>query len=169
MTDRPINLVETELARVRAGAQSLILRPIGAPSRIRTGERLWVREPFFLEARFDDYAPTAAVRLGARVAAFAADLVEGAQLPGCGKRRRAREMPRACHRAHLDVLLAGMLRLHDISDAQIAAAGLGTRETHIGAWNTRVGNGLTISGARIRYCDNPRLVALRVEWVGRSI
>lgn len=135
----PLALTEPVLAAVIAGRCTRLRRPLGATMRrLAVGDRLWVREPFHLSAKFDGLSPTAALGFSAMVM-FAADLDAAPdRFPdrtGLGKRRMARELPRAAHRQHLVLVQIHTERLQAITQAEIEAAGFPTRAAFAAAWD----------------------------------
>jgi hypothetical protein len=174
MADRPVNLLEPEIALLRRPGEGYVLRPgstacPGLLGRARPGDRLWVREPFHLDARFDDRAPTAALQFGPVEAGvyWPADHDGGTLPAGIGRRRFAREMPRLLHRAHLVVRSVRFVRLHDLSDCDILVQGFGDRDRFKLHWDAvHAPQARSISGSAIRWKDNPWIVELLVQWRG---
>lgn len=155
----PITLRETQLRMIADGDQTMLRRPVGMLSRAAKGDRLWIREPFAFEPRFDHLSPTAAASMGARTI-FLTEAAARAHNIGCT--RFARNLPRACHRWHLRVLDAFEQSLQDIDDADAREEGCADRRHFAAHWNrVHASDGRSITGGRIRWADNPRVVAIR--------
>lgn len=159
----PITLRETQLRMIVDGDQVMLRRPVGMLSRAAKGDRLWIREPFAFEPRFDHLSPTAAASLGARPI-FLTDA--DARARNIGATRFARNLPRACHRWHLQVLDAFEQQLQDIDEDDARAEGCSDRRAFAAHWNrVHASDGRSITGARIRWADNPRVIAIRFTLV----
>lgn len=156
MRTLPVSLALPTLARIRSLRQSVIWRPGPLLASLVEGDRLWVREPFYLPAAFDGHAPTAAISLGASIA-YAIRRAP----PGFGRRRFAREMPRAAHRMHLLVHSALPMRLQDVPDFECAANGLLDRAHFARMWDTENPTGQSVSGGRVGWADNPSVTRIR--------
>lgn len=156
MRTLPVSLALPTLARIRSLRQSVIWRPGPLLATLVDGDRLWVREPFYLPAAFDDHAPTAALQLFASVA-YA---IDGAP-PGFGRRRFAREMPRAAPRMHLLVQSALPMRLHEVTDDECYDNGLIYRARFARMWDIENPTGQTMSGGRIGWAANPPVTRIR--------
>lgn len=156
MTGHPITVIGPAIAQLHAGAITRLRRPHGTLSTLKPDDRLWVREQFFLATAFEHISPLQALTRGA-VPVFS---VDHAGLPDyavadLGRRRFAREMPRAWHRAHLVVTHVALERLHDITDAEIAAEGFTSRAAFAAAWN-----GMTsLKGKASAWENNPAVIA----------
>ena len=97
---RVITVRQPQIARLMAGDLARVRRPMTKFAQFEAGNRLWVREPFHLEERFDHYSPTAAKELGAKPY-FAADLQRDELPVRLGSQRFARTLLRVWHRQHL--------------------------------------------------------------------
>ena len=137
MTDHPISLAPADVAgiahRHRSSVRRLVQSQLG---HVRAGDRLWVREPFHLEERFNQVAPLQALRCGAERFWYAAD---GDPMPGFGPQRYARAMPRACSRLWLRVDAVRTGPLQSITADEIAAEGVYFRtwpidESEVDGW-----------------------------------
>lgn len=159
MSDRPVTLIAPAIGALIAGALKRLRRPAeGLLDAIRPGDRLWIREQFYLPRTFDRVAPTRAAELGA-TPVFAHDR---ADLPGwacadLGPRRFARSMPKVWHRHHLIVTAVATDRLQAITDAEIEAEGHASREQFTAAWDA----GLTLSGGpNRRWAADPHVLVI---------
>ena len=163
MVDRPISVLNPSAAPLLAGTLTRLHRPPGLMSLVKSGDRLWLREHFFLPRRF--MSPLQAHAAGAEPI-FALDLhgnplpQRGAQL-GLVRRRFARELPRVWHRAHLAVEAVGSSRLQDITEAEIRAAGFVTREGFAAAWDRN----LSLSSWGMVWAENPSVVVIEFHLV----
>jgi len=151
----PISLTEPTLAPIRGLRLGTIRRPAGLLSSCRAGDRLWVREPFHLGAAFDAFSPTAAIARGA-TPRFAID----GPAEGVGRRRFAREMPRDCHRLHLVLTAVRLEPLPDISEETAMAETRLSRQAFAQAWDEENRPARNITGARVRWADNPKVTVL---------
>lgn len=152
-----------EIARVLAGDQTLFIRPARySAAKIAVGDRLWVAEPFHLDPRFDSYAPTVALGMGAEVA-YAADHVMPLTGNGVthGKRHPARSMCRDWHRAHVIVRGRTELRLQDLTSSDLANLGHATRESFAEAWNKQISEWRKT----MKWADNPAVIRFAFELV----
>lgn len=156
MTDRPVTVIGSAATQLHAGHVTRLRRPHGTLSTLKPCDRLWLRERFFLPKTFESVSPLQALGRGA-VPVYAAD---HSDLPDyavedLGRCRFAREMPRAWHRAHLVVTGVALERLHDITDAEIAAEGFSSRDVFAAAWD-----GMTsLKGKACAWKNNPAVIA----------
>lgn len=135
MKVQPISIREPEIRELIAGAMTALIRPIGRLATLGPGDLLWVREPFLLHQRFNGHAPTAAATLGA-APTFVTDLPIRAPLPAeLGRRRHARELPKAWHRQHLVIASIMRLQLHDVADRDLRTAGWKSRSAFATRWD----------------------------------
>lgn len=160
---RRLALSIDEVRNLREHRLRHLVRPIGAEvARFRAGDRVWVREPFHLPARFDDLAPSQAERFGCGgVQAFAAD---SDAVPD-GVRRAARVLLRGWHRAHLVIVTAGELRLHAVDWEQLGFASLDRFRAH---WDEFVEPAWSSFGGQpgmLSWSADPRVILLEVGWV----
>ncbi len=149
MTDHPVSIIEPQINRVMDGHLATLRRPAGLLSRCIVGDRLWVREPFHFDRRYDQSAPTLAIAEGAFIH-FAADLERG-DISALGQRRFARTLPKASHRQHLVVTAVRTERLQDISAAEIAAEGYANERTYASAWDRN----LSLQVPEVSWANNP--------------
>ena len=165
MPDRPISFLVPDILGIRAGRKVQARRPKGMLARCAAGDRLWIREPFRLAGQVDHLAPTSAFDRD-RSIWFAAD---GPSPAGFGRPRFAREMPRGCHRAHLLLNFVGIEPLQAINDEGARAEGCADRAAFRDAWDAQVlaggGSGRSITGERIRWCDNPIVTVLAFDFL----
>jgi len=99
------------------------LKPAYRALRIAPSDRLWLREAWRCEARYDDFAPSELPR-GAPIY-YAADLNPRDSEPGCaGRLRASMHMPRWASRLTLLVTERRVQRLQDISVEDAIAEGV---------------------------------------------
>lgn len=166
MTPQPISIRQPELDALVAGAMTVLIRPMGRLASVQPGDLLWVREPFHLPKSFNIHKPTRAVRLGA-TPTFITDHSPAwyahHQARDLGRRRVAREMPKAWHRQHLRVTAIDRLPLHDVSDADIRTAGWRSRAAFKARWD----EGSSFFGGRAitenRWDANPAVLRIIFE------
>lgn len=92
------------------------------PIRIKIGDRLWVREAWRCEARYDDCSPTRLPRHAPIY--YAADPNPRDSEPGCaGRLRASMHMPRRASRLTLTVTDVRVQRLNEISEDDAIAEG----------------------------------------------
>lgn len=168
MSDRPVTMIAPAIGALMAGALRRLRRPVdGVLDAIGPGDRLWVREQFFLPRSFNHIAPTRAAELRA-TPVFAhdrADLPEWA-CADLGKRRFARSMPKVWHRQHLLVTAIGTQRLQEITDAEIAAEGHASRKQFASAWDAA----LALSGfSSRRWAADPHVLVIDFRHVAAPI
>lgn len=164
----PISFTAPLFTRIRAGEIVQTRRPRGLFDKLQHGDLLWMREPFHLDARFDDVSPSQALTMvpGQRIA-FTAD---GAPAAPFGRRRFARELPRIAHRAHLVVGLVRLERLHDVTDADARAEGYPDRAAYRTAWDELHAPGTrTITGDATRWSDNPAVTVIAFTFAAAPI
>lgn len=165
MTDRPISLPAADVAGIAHHRRSSVRRLVQSQlGKVRVGDRLWVREPFHLEERFDQVAPLQALRCGATRFWYAAD---GEVMPGFGPRRYARAMPRACSRLWLRVDAVHTGPLQSITPQEAEAEGAYHRSWPVGAGDRMVdlaGWAMGFEAARkVGVADDP-VTAFRRYW-----
>ncbi len=166
MTDRPVTVIGSAAVQLHAGHVTRLRRPHGTLSTLKPGDRLWLRERFFLAKAFEHISPLQALERRA-VPVFATDhpVLPDYAVADLGRCRFAREMPRAWHRAHLMITHVALERLHEISDAEIAAEGHSSRTTYAAAWN-----GMTsLKGKACAWENNPAVIAFRFTYVPRPL
>ncbi|KUR80793.1 hypothetical protein [Novosphingobium sp. FSW06-99] len=137
MTDRPVTIIAPTIQRVIDGTCTRLRRPNRALAECSAGDRLWIREQFHLAKQFEHISPLQALDRGA-VPVWSVDVPD---LPDyatadLGRRRFARELPKAWHRAHLVVTAVHTEPLQTISDEEIANAGFTARDQYARAWDT---------------------------------
>lgn len=159
MSDHPVTLLTPTIGALIAGTFKRLRRPSDGPLiAIVPGDRLWIREQFYLPRRYEYVAPTRAAELGATpvYAHDRTDLPEWA-CADLGFRRFARSMPKIWHRHHLVVTAVATARLQAITDAEIAAEGHASREQFAAAWDA----GLTLSGGpNRRWAADPHVLVI---------
>lgn len=171
MTDRPINFVAEQVRAIADGLMVETRRPTGGFARRKAGERLWIREPFRLDARWDDDAPSVAVARGATVVHWPADEIGFDPRARIGRQRFARELPRALHRYHLVLRAVRTEPLHAIDDAGARASGYADRSAFASAWDSQfTGKAIaTIGGAPVGWRENPLVDVLAFTFVAAPL
>lgn len=161
MTDRPISMSAADVAgiahRRRSSVRRLTQSQLG---QTRIGDRLWVREPFHLEERFDQVAALQALLCGATRFWYAAD---GDKMPDFGPQRFARAMPRACSRLWLRVDSVRTGPLQSITDDEITAEGIYHRSWPVGDDDIE-GWAAGFAGARAHGVAPSPIEAFRRAW-----
>ena len=166
MSDGPISFTDANVRQLRAGNKTQTRRPGTRLMAYKPGDRLWVREPFRLIKRFDNIAPLQALRLHAEVASWPVDEpVDHALASDIGRRRYAREMPRALHRMHLVLRGIRSERLQAISDTDASAEGVAHVAAYAALWDTLHAGGKTIAGTPVRWAQNPIVTVLEFDVV----
>lgn len=168
MADLPLTVVSPTIAPLHAGKVDRLRRPQGRLSTLKAGDRLWIREQFYLARAFEHVSPTQALDRGATpvFATDRADLPDYA-VRDLGRRRFSREMPKLWHRAHLVITHVALERLHDTPAEEIAAQGFSSIDLYAAGWDA----GLTLSqGGRNKSCplhwrSNPAVIAFRFVFV----
>jgi hypothetical protein len=149
-----IAIGQHEITRVLSGRQRFFLRRDGGAFRkVQPGDALWLAEPFHLEERFGERAPTAVRDLGGKPA-FAADNLGGPP-PGFGKRHPARSLCREWHRCHVVIESRAAVRLQQLPDADLIALGFSSPADFAVHWDRE--SSLT-GGRGSRYLDNPEVL-----------
>lgn len=173
MAALPISFNVETIRAIHAGSIVQVRRPVGLLMRCESRDRLWVREPFHLDAAHDSLAPLQSLTLGGRVRAYAADLrpaAGDALPPGIGRRRFARELPRAAHRSHLVISNVEQRRLQELTDADARREGAIDRADFARRWdNLHAPAGRSVTGDLIRWQDNPRVTVLTFDFVAAPL
>jgi hypothetical protein len=158
MMARAITVIEPQILQLVAGRLKLLVRPRGATiSRLAPGDRLWVREPFWLPLGMNHVSPSQAAARGAKPI-FVADLANIEQ-PNLGRRRFARELLRIWYRQHLVVTDVQLRPLQGLTDREIEAQGFVTRQDVARAWDANLS--MTSDGAL--WGANPDVLAIAFE------
>lgn len=157
MADRPITILPPTLEHVLDGACTRLRRPTGTLSRLSIGDHLWLREQFYLSRQFDFTGPLVAMSRGA-VPVYATDrqFLPSFACEDLGRRRFARELPKAWHRAHLQILHFDAQPLHAITDEDIAAEGHESRDLYARAWDA----GVSLSSRGDQWRENPTVLVI---------
>ncbi|HMQ20293.1 MAG TPA: hypothetical protein PKC77_14155 [Sphingopyxis sp.] len=159
MKAQPVSIREPEIGALVAGAMSVLIRPVGRLAALAPGDLLWVREPFHLGKLVDHLKPTAALARGVRPF-FAADRL--GDVYSLGRRRNARELPKAWHRQHLRIDAIDRRPLRDVAacDAVLRAAGWRNRAAFVRRWDEDAAfNGARL-GAHLVYAANPEVLRI---------
>jgi hypothetical protein len=158
---RPISLVGTNAAAILAGNVTQLRRVGTSFQTLRPGMKLWVRERVRFAKVFDDFAPLHILSVASPGAPtrvlFEADLATPPHPDlGFGRVRFAREMPKALHRAHLIVDAVRREALHQVTEEDARAEGVGRLAAYPAWWNETNGKeARSISGDPGRWADNP--------------
>ncbi|MDR3408435.1 MAG: hypothetical protein P4L68_08055 [Methylovirgula sp.] len=136
MPDRPITIIAPTISRVLDGTCTTLRRPRGALAACRAGDRLWIREQFRIHRDYDHISPLQALDRGATpvMSSDEHDLPDYAT-SDLGRRRFARELPKAWHRAHLVITSIDTIHLQSITPADAINAGFTTLDQFAQAWN----------------------------------
>jgi len=165
MKTLPLAILEPTLSAVISGRCTRLRRIAdGALGKLQPGDRLWVREAYYLQAAFDSYKPTTALSRGAEPI-FLYDHRRTPCPAGTGKKRDARSLCREWHRRHLVIEAVETIRLQAIADADIVAEGFRSQADWIGAWN----RGGTICGRGRSWADNPIVIVFDFRHVGSPV
>lgn len=161
MTDRPLSLSAADVAGIAHRRRSSIRRLVESQlGQTRVDDRLWVREPFHLEGRFDQVAPLTAIACGAARFWYAAD---GDKMPEFGPQRYARAMPRVCSRLWLRVDAVRTGPLQTITGAEAEAEGVYHRSWPVGDDDVE-GWAVGFAGARAHGVAPSPIDAFRRYW-----
>lgn len=161
----PISLREPEIGALMHGDMNVLIRPLGRLAVLKKFDLLWVREPFYIPKIFARRAPTAAAAIPACRPAFAIDHLPAwfaTNAGQFGRRRYARELPKAWHRTHLRILGVEQLPLHDIAEADIIGAGHRDRGAFAARWDEDAEFDRYRTDGPDRYSHNP--LALRIAF-----
>ena len=163
MTALPLALRQPTLAAFLAGQTLRLRRPAdGIYSKLGAGDRLWIREPFRLESRYNSLSPTAADERGAEPF-FAPGLTEPmAKQMGLGPERYARCLLRDWHRHHALVTDISRVVLQGISEAECRALGYRTVSAFAADWDRDV-TGFTGKWDPRVWDKNPTVLAITIE------
>lgn len=159
----PVSILEPTIGAVMDGRCRQLWRPLGGMyAHCPIGDRLWVREAFYLSVEFERVAPTVAEMRGA-LPTFAADITPAAAAePGwLGKRRMARMLPKVWHRQHLVVTGKDTRRLQSITEAEARAQGFEDMSAFAEAWDRMI----QLSGWGFEWAQAPLAVVLEFEHV----
>lgn len=155
----PIAFRQPELRALDEGRLRFFRRrAAGALAKIDVDDRLWIREPFFLAERWENFAPSAALKMGA-TPRFLDQVGYRHDISALGRQRAARELCRFWHRRHLVVTARREERLRDINDADLAAAGYQGQDHFRELWQRDV---VGMIGRGTDWRDNPTM--LRFEF-----
>jgi hypothetical protein len=162
---RPIAILRPTVRNVASGKCTRLRRVAnGALGKLEPGDRLWLREAFYLNALFDDVSPHQAADAHAWPR-FERDLPPGPNPMGLGKHRGARLLLRAWHRAHLVVVAVERQRLQDITDAEIVADGFASRAAWAQAWD----RGVDWFSKGRAWAGNPEVVVFDFRFVAEPL
>lgn len=159
----PISVREPEIGALMHGDMDVLIRPVGRLAVLKKFDLLWLREPFYIPQAFAHRAPTSAATAASCRPAFAADhspawfATNAAQF---GKRRHARELPKAWHRTHLRILTVEQIPLHDVDNVDLAKAGWASRDAFVKRWNQDAEFDKYRASPSVRYAANP--IVLRI-------
>ena len=153
MNPRPIAFRNPELAALGNGLRHFRRLADGALKGVGPGDRLWIREPYFLVKRLEGFRPTEALHLG-ETPTFLADVGFRHGDPCLGRIRSARELCRPWHRRHLVIGSVRPEPLQAITTADLEAAGYRDVEHFAELWDRDVG----MRGRGYAWHDNPRVL-----------
>lgn len=168
---QPVSMRQPEIGALVAGEMSVLIRPLGRLVVLDPGDLLWVREPFHLPKAFSAYRPSTAATLGA-VPVFVADHEPRwlqQRVDELGRARLAREMPKAWHRQHLRVTNAGLVKLREVGDADLRAAGWALRSDFRRRWDQDVAFGGKTPGAANMWDADPMVLRIGFELVATPL
>lgn len=157
MTIRKITIVEPQITRITLGRLTALCRPAaGELAALEAGDLLWVREPFRFKAKYDDFKPTDCVELD-QLPHFTGGMAES-EIPrlNLGKPRPARNLPKSCHRQHLEVTGVTPRPLQTMTGAEAKAEGFEGLAQWIDAWDRNI-SGYYSSG-KVKWDDNPEVL-----------
>ena len=166
MSTHALTIREPQIALVTSGQLTTLWRVGATVAGMHPGDRIWVREPFYLPKRYAGKAPTQAHQEGAQPI-FAADL----DLTGPDARdwltgrRVAYTMPRVWHRQHLVVQAIERRRLHTITAAEARAQGYRHLNHFIRAWDCNV----ALAGHAARWAANPIATLIHFDRIGEPL
>lgn len=159
----PISLT-TKFAKMVHSGECVQLRRTGdVIATVARGDKLWLREPWHTGAHWDCDRPTLLADMHKPpIIAFAADLGDtDPRAIGLGRRRFARELPKAFHRAHLVVLELRHQRLHDVTNNDALREAMVTRDEYPAFWDAECSpEARNISGTPTRWADNPLVTVI---------
>jgi hypothetical protein len=172
MTPQPVSIRQPEIDALVAGSMTVLIRPIGRLASAEHGALLWVREPFHLPKALDVHKPTRAVALGA-TPIFATDHSPAWFAHHCartvGRRRMAREMPKAWHRQHLRVIAIEQLPLHDVATVDLRTAGWRSRSAFEIRWDADARFGGYRGNEANLYTANPQVLRIVFERIAAPL
>lgn len=163
---QPVSIRQPEIGALVDGAMTVLVRPIGRLATLRTGDLLWVREPFYVPKRFAHLRPTAAAAHGDCRPLFLADEKPkffARHHAEFGQRRNARELPKLWHRQHLRLTAVDRVQLHDVAVADLQSAGWKSRDAFEIRWDQDAGFSGACANPANFYTANPQV--LRLEFV----
>jgi hypothetical protein len=159
----PISLT-TRFAKMVHNGECVQLRRTGdVIATVVRGDKLWLREPWHTGAHWDGHRPTLLADMHSPpIISFAADLGDAdPKAIGLGRRRFARELPKAFHRAHLIVVEVRHQRLHDATDNDSLREAMVCRADYPAFWDAECSpSARNITGTPTRWADNPRVTVL---------
>jgi hypothetical protein len=161
---RPITIVEPQIRQLVDGHLTHLIRPHGLISRVIPGDRLWVREPFWLPECYNHVSPSQANERGAIPNFFADHAVGQVPREHC-KRRFARELLRVWHRQYLLVRAVTAKPLQFITDEEASAQGFADRSEFAEAWDRNLSLTPTASSWKL----NPEVIAIDFERVAEPL
>lgn len=160
MKVHPVSIRQPEIGALVADRLSVLIRPLGRLAVLGPGDLLWVREPFFLPAKWARLKPAVAAAMPESTPIFAADCSarELSTLARSGRKcRMTREMPKAWHRQYLRIAAIDKLPLHEVAEAELLAPGWRDVPEFARRWNE---TGM-LSGAPV-FARNP--IVLRIAF-----
>lgn len=165
MKELPVSLRPRPLCALLAAGHARIRRPAdGMYKDLRGGDRLWLREGFYLPRRFNSVSPSEAEAPGVEPT-FAVDIA--GQNPadlGLGVSRPAHTLPRFWSRHHFIVRGVETQPLDAITTEEAKAEGFSSREAWFAEWDSLVS---AVSGRNPtrRAAANPRVLVIDAHLV----
>jgi hypothetical protein len=129
---------------------------------VRVGDKLWVREPFYLPKKFGMQAPLTVHQRGGKPF-FVADMKPDSPVAEdwLGPRRSARTLLKIWHRQHLVVTGLERRRLHSITEPEAQAQGFACINHFARGWDKN----LMFGGHEVKWAKNPMVIALGFDRV----
>lgn len=166
MRVQPISIRQPEIGALVHGDMTVLVRPIGRLATLRTGDLLWVREPFYVPKRFAHLRPTAAAAHDDCRPLFLADEKPdyfAHHHANYGQRRNARELPKLWHRQHLRLASVDRVQLHDIAAIDLQSAGWKSRDAFEIRWDQDAGFSGAGADPENFYAANPPILRIEFE------
>lgn len=160
---RPITVIGIQLEALMAGNLLQLTRPLGALKNCQPGDRLWIREPFHLAAKYNGMPPRAAALTDARPVFL--DQLAACPADELGPRRFARTLLRKWHRQHLLVTTVGRMALQAITPDHARAEGFASLADYRAHWDRNT----DIGGGPARWNRNPTVVTMTFKHVRRPL
>lgn len=138
----------------------------GVLRKVAEGDRLWIREPYFLEQGFNGHKPTSADILGARPT-FLNEVAYASAPRHLGVPRYARELLRDWHRRHLLVRDVRREPLQSIEQGDLEELGYPSRDAFAAQWD-RGTKGIT-GAQKDSWAANPVVLRVTFELIDHPV